>query len=130
MRQRDAIGIFSNRQLSDLRTIPPPTESCVTTNNTGDDAGIPRIKSPIAAGMVLLGIYIAMYLAVAGVIHVLTSPDAATAMAPEGSMAPASAASASNPTAAADDSPSHHNDEPATDGYPIRRPELRHAQID
>jgi len=102
----------------------------VTTNNTGGDAGISRIKSPIAAGMVLLGIYIAMYLAVAGVIHVLTSPDAATAMAPEGSMAPASAASASNPTAAADDSPSHHNDEPPTDGYPIRRPESRHAQID
>jgi hypothetical protein len=94
----------------------------VTTNSAGDDAGIPRIKSPIAAGVVLLGIYIAMYLAVAGVIHVLTSPDAA-AVASERSTVPASTATASNQTAGAHDSPSPHNGEPATDGNPVREPE-------
>ena len=122
MQQRDVIGIGSNRQPSNLRTIRQPKRSRPTTNNAGDDAGTPRIRSPIAAGMVLLGIYIAMYLAVASVIHVLTLPDAA-ALASERSTVPASTAAASNQTAGADDSPSRRNAEASTDGYPIRNRE-------
>ena len=36
-----------------------------------------QMQSPIAAAAILLGIYVAMYLAVGGIVHVLTPPDAA-----------------------------------------------------
>jgi hypothetical protein len=122
VQQRDAFGIGSIQQPSNLRTISRPAGSRGTTNNADDDAGIPRISSPIAAGIVLLGIYMAMYLAVAGVIHVLTSADAASA-ASERSTVPASTATASRQTAGANDSPSRYSGEPAADGYPIRHPD-------
>jgi hypothetical protein len=68
------------------------------------------------AGLILLSIYIAMYLAVAGVVHVLTSPDAA-AVAANSSMAPASVATAKNPAVNAGDLPSRRNSEPSADRY-------------
>ena len=42
-----------------------------------------RMRSPIAAAAILLGVYVAMYLAVAGIVHLLTPPDA-TARVPAG----------------------------------------------
>ena len=94
------------------------------TKDVSDDAGASRIRSPIAAGMTLLGIYIAMYLAVAGVIRVLTSPDAAAAaFASDSSMATASAATAPNPAVGAGNSPSGHKNKPSVDGHPIHRME-------
>jgi hypothetical protein len=92
----------------------------VATKDPSDDAGSQRIRSPIAAGVISLGIYIAMYLTVAGVIRVVTPPDPAPA-APDSSIAHASAATASNPAAGASDSRSRHDNEPSADGYPIRR---------
>jgi hypothetical protein len=79
-------------------------EICVTTENPSDDTATPRIWSPIKAGVTLLCIYIAMYLAIAGVVHVLTSPDAAP-VAPDSSMAHTSAATASTSQASASESP-------------------------
>ena len=46
------------------------------------------IRSPIQAALILLAIFIAMYLAVAGVMYVLASPDAA-AVTTDGLIAPA-----------------------------------------
>jgi hypothetical protein len=51
----------------------------VAAKDSSHDAASSRARTPIRAAAVLLGIYIAMYLAVAGIIHVLTSPDAAVA---------------------------------------------------
>ena len=105
-----------------LSNTPVQKEIFVTTKDASDDAGTPRTRSPIAAGMTLLGIYIAMYLAVAGVIRVLTSPDAAP-VAPDSSIAHASVAAVSNPVVGAGDSRSHHDGEPSADGNPIYGPE-------
>jgi hypothetical protein len=91
----------------------------VTTKDSKDDVGIDRIRSPIAAGAISLAIYIAMYLAVAGVIRAITSPGAA--IAPDSSMTHASAATTSNPAAGAGDSDSRPDNEPSADRYPIRR---------
>ena len=41
-----------------------------------------QMQSPIAAAAILLGIYVAMYLAVGGIVHVLTPPDAAAHVPP------------------------------------------------
>ena len=41
------------------------------------ETGSDQMQSPIAAAAILLGIYVAMYLAVGGIVHVLTPPDAA-----------------------------------------------------
>lgn len=95
----------------------------MATTDPSHDAGSHRIRSPITAAAILLGIYIAMYLVVGGVVHVLASLDATAAVAPDRSMAPASAATASSPPVGVGDSPSRHNSEPSTDGYPIPRPE-------
>ena len=94
----------------------------MTTKDPSDDAGTHRIRSPIAAGAISLGIYIAMYLTVAGVVRVLTSPDA-VAVAPDSSMARASAATASNAAVGAGDSPSRYDSEPSADSHPIHRTE-------
>ena len=59
------------------------------------DAGSRRIRSPIQAATVLLSIYIGMYLAVWVVLRVLTSQDAAAAIAPPSSMGLSAAATAS-----------------------------------
>jgi hypothetical protein len=74
-----------------------PREESPVANGPSDAAGAHRIKSPIAMAMILLGIYITMHLAVGGVIHVLTEPDA-SAPAGDSSMAHVSAARASNTT--------------------------------
>jgi len=77
----------------------------VATSDPSHDAGSAFIGSPIRAAAILLGIYIAMYLAVAGVVHVLAWPDAAAAVAPDFSLAPALDAVASNPPVSAGESP-------------------------
>lgn len=61
------------------------------------DAGPGRARSPLLSGALLLAVYVAMYLAVAAVIHVLASPDPAGTVAPAGPAAPASTAVASEP---------------------------------
>ena len=48
-------------------------------------------RTPLGAAMVLLGIYVAMYLAVAEVVHVLSPPEAAAAVAREHAPAAADA---------------------------------------
>jgi len=47
------------------------------------EVGSDRLRSPVAAAAILLAIYVAMYLAVAAIIHVLAPPDA-IAQAPAG----------------------------------------------
>jgi hypothetical protein len=74
------------------------------TRKSGHDVGNERLRSPTAAAAILLGIYVAMHLAVGGVIHVLTPPDAVAA-APDNPMARPSAATASNPVGGAAESP-------------------------
>jgi len=44
------------------------------------------LRSPIQAAGVLLGIFVAMYLAVAGLLRVVATPDAIAAVAPHHSM--------------------------------------------
>ena len=124
MQQRNAIGIFGSQQ---PRATHAPAalrdeEKRATTGVPREDTGILGARSPMAAGLTLLCIYVAMYLIVAGLVHVLTSPDAA-AIASERSAAPASAATAPNPAVGADDSPFRHNGELSTGGQPIHRAE-------
>ena len=52
----------------------------------------PGSRSPLASAMLLLGIYIAMYLAVAEVVHVLAPAQASTAVARDEAPMSASAA--------------------------------------
>ena len=66
------------------------------TKDTNHDAGSHRVRPAIKGAAVLISTYIAMYLAIAGITHVLTSPDAAAAIAPYSSMACASPATASD----------------------------------
>jgi hypothetical protein len=54
------------------------------------------LRSPIQAAATLLGIFIAMYLAVAGLIHVVTTPDAIAAVVPHHSMTMSMPAAASS----------------------------------
>jgi hypothetical protein len=68
-----------------------PSEDCVAHHSHGKYTGIvarktpshddrtPSSRSPIKAAAVLLGIYIATYLCVAGEVHILGSPEAAAA---------------------------------------------------
>ena len=67
----------------------------MATEDQKQDAGTHRIRSPVAAGVISLGTYIAMYLAVAGIARGMTSPDAAAAIAPNSSTAPPAAATTS-----------------------------------
>ena len=43
--------------------------------------GSERLHSPLAAAAILLGIYVAMYLAVGGIVELLTPPEAAARVA-------------------------------------------------
>jgi len=132
VQQRNAIGIFSRQRprATNVPAAPRDEGKYVTTGVPREDTGIVGARSPMAAGLTLLGIYVAMYLIVAGLVHVLTSPDAA-AIASERSTAPASTATASNPAVDADDSPSRHNGEPSTGSEPIRRQErLEYAPLE
>jgi len=90
----------------------------MTTKDSNDEAGAQRIGSPIAAGLLSLGIYIAMYLAVAGVVRVLTSADA-VAVAPNG----APAATASKLPIDTLNLASPHGSESSADGYAMHRAE-------
>ncbi len=56
-------------------------ETLVTPKDTDHDDWVPRFKTPIEAAAILLGVYIAIYLTVAGIVHVLGSPDATAAAA-------------------------------------------------
>lgn len=58
------------------------------TDSASRDFASRHIRSPIQAALILLAIFIAMYLAVAGVMYVLASPDAA-AVTTDGLIAPA-----------------------------------------
>jgi hypothetical protein len=67
-----------------------------TKDSRSNDAGSHRIRPPITAAAILIGIYIATYFAVWVVIaRVLTPPDAAAAIPPDSSMASSAAATAS-----------------------------------
>jgi hypothetical protein len=55
----------------------------VTSKDANDEAGAQHTRSPVAAGLLSLVIYIAMYLTVAGALRVLTPADA-VAVAPNG----------------------------------------------
>jgi hypothetical protein len=74
-----------------LMTVPSRgknREIFVATKSSSRDTGSDRIGSRIKATAVLLGIYIAMYLAVWVILHALTSSDATAAIAPGASIAP------------------------------------------
>jgi hypothetical protein len=51
-------------------------EVLLESKDTRHDAGLRRTATPIRAAAALLGIYVALHLAVAGIIHILSSPDA------------------------------------------------------
>jgi hypothetical protein len=63
-------------------------ETFVVTKSSSRDTGSDRIGSRFKATAILLGIYIAMYLAVWVILHALTSSDATAAIAPDASIAP------------------------------------------
>ena len=46
------------------------------------ETGSDQMQSPIAAAAILLGIYVAMYLAVGGIVQVLTPPEAGAHVPP------------------------------------------------
>ena len=76
----DSNGHRSAREPSDVisaQDIAMQRRWIVEKQNFHRETGSARMQSPIAAAAILLGIYVAMYLAVGGIIHVLTPPDAA-----------------------------------------------------
>ena len=85
---------------SQLPTALTGKEADVAARGPSDGAGAHRPRSPIASAVILLGIYVAMYLAVAGIKHALTSPDTVVTLASSISTAhPAAAAAPASPTA-------------------------------
>jgi hypothetical protein len=63
---REALGselLFASKEIGMAKTEPHV-----------DERSEP-MRSPIAAAVILLVIYVAMYLAVAGVVHLITPPD-------------------------------------------------------
>jgi len=62
-------------------------ETFVPRKDPDHDNWIPRFRTPIEAAVILLGIYATIYLTVAGIVHVLGSPDATAAVAPDTSIA-------------------------------------------
>ena len=79
----------------------------MATNDPNHDTGSHHIRSTIQAAAVLLGINIAMFLVVTGIVyvHVLTSHDASAAIAPASSVVPPAAATASRPPLGEPESP-------------------------
>ena len=77
----------------------------MTTKDINHDADSHRARSPIKTAVALLGIYIATYLAVAAEIHFLAPPDAGATVAPDSSIAPSAAATASRPPVGVGESP-------------------------
>lgn len=74
----------------------------MATKDINHDADCQRARFPIKAVAVLLGI---TYLAVAAEVHFLASPDAAATVAPDSSIAPSAAATASRPPVGVGESP-------------------------
>ena len=70
----------------------------MVTRDSGRAAGADGIGSLIQAAAIFLGAYVAMYLAVTGAVHLLTSPNGAAAVYIV--LAPASAPNASAPAVA------------------------------
>ena len=73
-----------------LRTLPSRgknREIFVATKRSSRDTDLDHVESRIKGTAVLLGIYVAMYLAVWVILRVLTSSDATTSIAPDASMA-------------------------------------------
>ena len=77
----------------------------MATKDINHDADSHRARSPIKAAAVLLGIYIATYLAVAAEVHFLAPPDASATVAPDSSTAPSAAATASSRPVGVGESP-------------------------
>jgi len=71
----------------------------VMASRHSHDTDRPIGGSPLGAAMVLLGIYLAMYVAVAGVVHVLTPQEAAAADRQPAAAAAAAPSPLSNPLA-------------------------------
>jgi hypothetical protein len=93
----------------DFRTLPSRgknREIFVATKGSSGDTGSHRIGSRIKPTAVLLSIYIAMYLAVWGILRIEISSDATAAIAPDTSMAPSAAATLSTSQADLSESPS------------------------
>jgi len=76
-------------------------ETIVTRKHPDRDEWIPRFRTPIEAAVILLGIYVAIYLTVAGIVHAVGSPDAAAAAKPDTSIAAHSVEPVAPPVAAA-----------------------------
>jgi hypothetical protein len=70
-------------------------EIFVATRSSSRNTGPDHVGSRIKATAVLLGIYVAMYLAVWVILRALTSSDATTPIAPDASMAPTATATLS-----------------------------------
>jgi hypothetical protein len=77
----EASLLQSPDRLSGLPTTPLHEEIFVATKNSSQHTGTRRDKSRLPVAEILLGICIAAYLTVAGVVHVLASPSAAAAIA-------------------------------------------------
>jgi hypothetical protein len=77
----------------------------MTTRKPIHHAGSRRKGFPIQAAAVPLGIYIAVYAAVWGLLRVLTSGDADAAVTPASAMVQSAAAAASTAPASVDESP-------------------------
>lgn len=76
----------------------------MATREPGHDAGSRRGESTIKAAAVEISLYIAVYLAVWVILHVMSATGPA-AVVPDSSMAPPLAATASTPSAGANESP-------------------------
>jgi len=79
------------------------------------DSGYNFIGTPFRAAAILIGIYIAMYLAAAGIVHVLSEPNAAIASSgamvpPAAAVAPAPAVEEASPPRDAYGQPAESND--------------------
>ena len=77
----------------------------MATTDPGHHGGSHRSKSQIKDAAVQIAIYVAMYLAVWVILRVMTAPGPADAVAPDTSMAPPVAATASTSPASVDESP-------------------------
>src|SRR5262245_51227674 len=86
-----------------------PQETFMARNDSQHEFGLDRVKSPVVVGVIMLGIYVAMYLSVAAVVRVIAPEDAQAShdATPNAAAAKTAAAKAT----AADDSPSyrHHS---------------------
>ena len=93
---RDEITVL---QLPNRLIVVPTRYKTATTKEVfvaqdhGDSS--PRLRSPIRAAAVLFGIFVAMYLGVAALLRVVTTPDALAAVVPHHSLTVSMPAAAS-----------------------------------